>query len=137
MLSEVPSTSVIKKKRLSLYFYTNIYVFFIFSSDASSCAVGTCAGGLHCTDYNWTDKLTLAEWGYGNNRRYYDLSVVAGYNIPMQIYPAAASTGCLTKTVYGPNPPVGQAWLPSEGASSPSVANCVPNANFGITFCPS
>jgi len=86
--------------------------------------------------------LTVAEFdygnrfGYGNNRRFYDLSVVHGFNVPMQIYPASATSGCLIKTVYSRNPPVGQAWLSRESINSPAVADCDPNADFGITFCP-
>lgn len=53
-----------------------------------SCLSGNCAGGLNCGD-NEGDFLSLGEWNLNSwgGLDFYDLSFVAGFNIPMSIAP--------------------------------------------------
>ncbi|VDB85606.1 unnamed protein product [Peniophora sp. CBMAI 1063] len=63
--------------------------------DTTSCATGSCLGGLECSTTGGTDipPATLAEFtlaSSGNDN--YDVSLVDGFNVPLQITPSAS--GC-------------------------------------------
>jgi len=105
------------------------------NSDGSSCAIGNCAGGRLCTDYNWTDKLTVAEFGFGDYgafgglRTSYDISRVQGFNVGMKLDGTGGSLNC-------PNSgcPRDQAYL--ETNDNQAVRNSGINDNFTLTICP-
>ncbi|GAA5988341.1 hypothetical protein JCM10908_002173 [Rhodotorula pacifica] len=58
------------------------------SAGAGSCVTGNCAGGLNCKD-NEGDFFSLGEFNLNSwgSLDFYDLSFVAGFNVPMSIEP--------------------------------------------------
>ncbi|KAL5079048.1 hypothetical protein RYX36_007469 [Vicia faba] len=68
-----------------------------------SCVTGDCGSGKIACDNSGSGPLTLAEFSLNgsNNKDYYDVSLVDGYNVPMNIVPLNSSgkcniTGCPT-----------------------------------------
>jgi hypothetical protein len=56
--------------------------------DASGrCVTGDCGGKIQCNGAGGVPPVTLAEWTFDGhaNQDYYDISLVDGYNLPMQI----------------------------------------------------
>ncbi|KAG8703984.1 hypothetical protein FRC08_002520 [Ceratobasidium sp. 394] len=66
------------------------------NTTVGGCVSGGCPGGLYCTGPG-TAPTTHAEWtlapGDGSGGDYYDVSIVDGFNIPMQVLPSAAGCG--------------------------------------------
>ncbi|XP_074304380.1 PR5-like receptor kinase [Silene latifolia] len=62
-----------------------------------SCQTGVCTtGNIQCTS-SYITPVTLAEFSLGqfNNEDFYDVSVLAGYNLPLLVAPSVASLpGC-------------------------------------------
>ncbi|KAI3614834.1 thaumatin-like protein [Moniliophthora roreri] len=49
-----------------------------------SCKTGGCAGGLECTG-NYEKPASVAEWTFDGTNDNYDVSLVDGFNIPLEI----------------------------------------------------
>lgn len=102
--------------------------------DASgNCQVGTCPGGMHCTDYNWAANagISLAEFGDGGaDGTFYDISLEQGFNFGVEIKPGLAS--CATRTCTEANCPAAY-HNPSQTCLDTS---CSSSTDFIVTFCP-
>ncbi|PUZ68004.1 hypothetical protein GQ55_3G479800 [Panicum hallii var. hallii] len=93
------------------------------------CATGDCAGALSCT-LSGQPPLTLAEFtiGGGGANDYYDISVIDGYNLPMDF---SCSNG---KNLHCGTPRCPDAYLyPSDNSKN---HGCRGNSNYKVTFCP-
>ena len=69
-------------------------------SGRGRCQTGDCGGLLQCKDYG-SPPNTLAEFALNqgqNNLDYYDISVAAGFNVPMEFSPTS-NHGC-TRTCH-------------------------------------
>jgi len=69
----------------------------------SNCDTGDCGGGIQCAGRGGRPPASLAEINFGgaNNKAFYDVSLVDGYNVPMSFGPVNASpsgTECGTPT---------------------------------------
>ncbi|KAJ1307959.1 hypothetical protein OPQ81_002036 [Rhizoctonia solani] len=89
------------------------------------CVSGGCPGGLYCTDLG-SSPTTHAEWtlapGDGTGADYYDISVVQGFNLPMQVVPSAMGCGIAECAVdLNANCPD-----PLRGPFAPNTNNTVP-----------
>ncbi|KAB5593955.1 Thaumatin-like protein 1 [Ceratobasidium theobromae] len=66
------------------------------NTTTGGCVSGGCPGGLLCTGLG-TSPTTHAEWtlapGDGSGADYYDVSIVDGFNLPLQILPSATNCG--------------------------------------------
>ncbi|CAI9781988.1 unnamed protein product [Fraxinus pennsylvanica] len=64
------------------------------SSGKGECQTGDCNGLLQCQDYGGAPPNTLAEYALNqpNNLDYFDISLVDGFNVPMEFSPI--SNGC-------------------------------------------
>ncbi|XP_060171280.1 thaumatin-like protein 1 [Lycium barbarum] len=60
------------------------------TSGRGQCQIGDCKGLLECQDYG-TPPVTLAEYtlNLSNNKDYFDISLVDGFNLPMEFSPAS------------------------------------------------
>ncbi|CAM8904404.1 unnamed protein product [Rhodiola kirilowii] len=73
------------------------------SSSPTACSTGDCGSGqVECNDIGATPPVTLAEFTLSNSNGldFYDVSLVDGYNVPMEIESsggngACGSTGCI------------------------------------------
>ncbi|CAH9097548.1 unnamed protein product [Cuscuta europaea] len=62
-----------------------------------SCQTGDCAGMLHCAGTGGTPPATLVEMTMGtstNEKHYYDVSLVDGFNVPVSMIPVGGGSGC-------------------------------------------
>ncbi|TVU48881.1 hypothetical protein EJB05_00162, partial [Eragrostis curvula] len=93
------------------------------------CETGDCAGALSCT-LSGQPPTTLAEFtiGGGSKHDYYDISVVSGYNLPMDF---SCSTG--VKLVCK-EPGCPDAYTKSYQPGK--THHCRGNSNYKVTFCP-
>ncbi|KAG9083960.1 hypothetical protein FRC07_013780, partial [Ceratobasidium sp. 392] len=66
------------------------------NTTTGGCVSGGCPGGLYCTGLG-VAPTTHAEWtlapGDGSGADYYDVAIVDGFNIPIQVQPSAAGCG--------------------------------------------
>jgi len=69
------------------------------NSGRGSCQTGDCGGALSCS-LAGTSPITLAEFTLngGNNLDYFDISVIDGFNIPMQF--SSTTNGCNNNLDY-------------------------------------
>ena len=103
-------------------------------TSSGDCQVGGCPGGMQCTDYSWTAALTLVEFGYGGNLgTFYDISLVAGFNVGAKIVPSISS--CATRTCTSPSCPADQAY--HQSSDTIVDRQCDLSASFDVYFCPS
>lgn len=65
-------------------------------SGIGSCQTGDCRGSLECKGSGATPPASLFEitMGIGDNKDFYDVSLVDGYNLPMVAAPQAALGAC-------------------------------------------
>ncbi|KAJ3575510.1 hypothetical protein NP233_g1048 [Leucocoprinus birnbaumii] len=92
---------------------------------ATSCITGGCNGGLECDPHTGTGvpPVTLAEWtlqGDGN-RDFYDVSLVDGFNLPMEIKTSAACHSASCPVDLNANCP---AEIAGPKSASGKVAGC-------------
>ncbi|KAK4256393.1 hypothetical protein QN277_009265 [Acacia crassicarpa] len=100
-------------------------------SGRGSCSTGDCGGVLQC-QLSGAPPTTLAEFSLNqsNNLDFYDLSVIDGFNVPMQLSPT--SGGCTTLTC--PADKCADAYLfPSDNTKTHS---CPSGTNYRVVFCP-
>ncbi|KAF8763021.1 hypothetical protein HU200_008870 [Digitaria exilis] len=107
-----------------------------FNGDRGHCNSGDCAGALSCK-LSGQPPLTLAEFtiggtggggGAGANNDYYDISVIDGYNLPMDF---SCSNGI---TIHCREPRCPEAYLyPADNSKN---HGCRGNSNYKVTFCP-
>jgi hypothetical protein len=66
-----------------------------FNGDNGHCSSADCNGKLSCTVSGQT-PATLAEYtiGTGGAQDFYDISLVDGFNVPMDFLPAGSGAGC-------------------------------------------
>ncbi|KAM3310290.1 hypothetical protein ACQJBY_031153 [Aegilops geniculata] len=64
-------------------------------SGNGQCQTGDCGGVLQCTGYGQAPN-TLAEFGLNgfNNLDFFDISLIDGFNVPMDFLPADGTAGC-------------------------------------------
>ncbi|KAJ1406043.1 Thaumatin, conserved site [Sesbania bispinosa] len=101
-------------------------------SGRGSCQTGDCGGALSCT-LSGRPPTTLAEFTLngGNNLDYYDISVIDGFNVPMEFSPT--SNGC-TRSLRCPADKCPDAYLyPSDNTKTHS---CPGGTNYRVVFCP-
>ncbi|CAL5214758.1 unnamed protein product [Lathyrus oleraceus] len=101
-------------------------------SGRGSCQTGDCGGALSCS-LSGQPPLTLAEFTLngGNNQDYFDLSVIDGFNIPMQFAPT--SNGCnKVRTCREKSCPDAYQY-PSDDTKTVS---CPGGTNYRVVFCP-
>ncbi|XP_058735943.1 thaumatin-like protein [Vicia villosa] len=101
-------------------------------SGRGSCQTGDCGGALSCT-LSGKSPLTLAEFTLngGNNQDYFDLSVIDGFNIPMQFGPT--SNGCNKVLTCQQSSCPDAIEFPNDGTKLPS---CPSGTNYKVVFCP-
>ncbi|CAJ2678207.1 unnamed protein product [Trifolium pratense] len=64
------------------------------TSGHGHCATGDCGGSLFCNGIGGTPPATLAEFTFGKDLDFYDVSLVDGYNLPISITPFKGSGKC-------------------------------------------
>ncbi|XP_004241432.1 pathogenesis-related thaumatin-like protein 3.5 [Solanum lycopersicum] len=66
------------------------------ASGIGSCQTGDCGGKLECSGLGATPPASLFEitLGVGDNKDFYDVSIVDGYNLPMVALPQGVNGGC-------------------------------------------
>ena len=64
------------------------------ASGHGHCATGDCGGSLFCNGIGGTPPATLAEFTFGKDLDFYDVSLVDGYNLPIAITPLKGSGKC-------------------------------------------
>ncbi|CAN4100646.1 unnamed protein product [Withania somnifera] len=66
------------------------------ASGIGSCQTGDCGGKLECSGLVATPPASLFEitLGVGDNKDFYDVSIVDGYNLPMVAVPKGVNGGC-------------------------------------------
>jgi len=100
-------------------------------SGRGSCQTGDCAGALSCS-VSGRAPTTLAEYTLngGNNLDYFDISVIDGYNIPMQF--SSTSNGCnKVLTCRDSNCPDAY-----HQPNDVKTVTCPGGTNYRIVFCP-
>ncbi|CAE6427414.1 unnamed protein product [Rhizoctonia solani] len=95
------------------------------NTTTGGCVSGGCPGGLYCTALG-SSPTTHAEWtlapGDGSGADYYDISIVQGFNLPMQVVPSAMGCGIAECAVdLNANCPD-----PLRGPFAPNTNNTVP-----------
>ncbi|OEL18066.1 Thaumatin-like protein [Dichanthelium oligosanthes] len=94
------------------------------------CATGDC-GGLSCSTSSGKPPVTLAEYtiaGGGATNDYYDISVIDGFNLPMDF---SCSTGVKLRCR---NPSCPDAY---HNPNEPNKTHaCSGDSNYDVTFCP-
>ncbi|XP_058735951.1 thaumatin-like protein [Vicia villosa] len=102
------------------------------SSGSGSCQTGDCGGALSCT-LSGKSPLTLAEFTLngGNNQDYFDISVIDGFNIPMQFAPT--SNGCNNVRTCQQSSCSDAYQYPSDDTKTVS---CPGGTNYKVVFCP-
>lgn len=117
------------------------------NTTTGGCVSGGCPGGLFCTGPG-TAPTTHAEWtlapGDGSGADYYDISIVNGFNLPLQVLPSAASCGIAECAVdLNANCPAALRgpFAPNTnntvvvGCKSACTANLDGNANNSLACC--
>ncbi|CAN4099194.1 unnamed protein product [Withania somnifera] len=66
------------------------------ASGIGSCQTGDCGGKLECSGLGATPPASLFEitLGVGDNKDFYDVSLVDGYNLPIVAVPQGVNGGC-------------------------------------------
>ncbi|XP_028798442.1 thaumatin-like protein [Neltuma alba] len=96
------------------------------------CDTGDCGGVLQC-QLSGAPPATLAEFSLNqpNNLDFYDISVIDGFNIPMEFSPT--SNGC-SLSLQCPADKCPDAYLyPADNSKNHS---CPGGTNYKIVFCP-
>ncbi|QRV90133.1 pathogenesis-related protein PR5K (thaumatin family) [Ceratobasidium sp. AG-Ba] len=115
------------------------------NTTVGGCVSGGCQGGLYCTGLG-TAPITGAEWtlapGDGSGADYYDVSVVSGFNVPLQVLPSAMGCGvaeCVAdlnsncpEALRGPFSPSDNTTI---GCKSACTANIGGNPNNSASCC--
>jgi hypothetical protein len=97
-----------------------------FNGGRGSCQTGDCGGALSCT-LSGKPPATLAEFSIGGANDFYDISVIDGYNLPMDF---SCSSGVALRCR---DPSCPDAYHhPNDVATH----GCNGNSNYQITFCP-
>ncbi|CAI8619369.1 unnamed protein product [Vicia faba] len=101
-------------------------------SGRGSCQTGDCGGALSCS-LSGQPPTTLAEFTLngGNNQDYFDLSVIDGFNIPMQFAPT--SNGCNNVRTCQQSSCPDAYQYPTDDTKTVS---CPGGTNYRIVFCP-
>ncbi|XP_058735960.1 thaumatin-like protein [Vicia villosa] len=101
-------------------------------SGRGSCQTGDCVGALSCS-VSGKPPTTLAEFTLngGNNQDYFDISVIDGFNIPMQFGPT--SNGCNKVRTCREKSCSDAYQYPSDDTKTVS---CPGGTNYRIVFCP-
>ncbi|KAI4992445.1 hypothetical protein ZWY2020_051862 [Hordeum vulgare] len=97
-----------------------------FNGNSGRCGTGDCGGALSCT-LSGQPPLTLAEFTLGGGTDFYDISVIDGYNLPMDF---SCSTGVNIQCRDRNCPDAYH--TPPE----PKTKACSGNRRFNIVFCP-
>jgi len=71
------------------------------SAGNGSCQTGDCGGVLACTGYGQPPS-TLAEFSIGGGTDFFDISLVDGFNVPMDFLPVQENTGAGQACSRGP-----------------------------------
>ncbi|RWV93422.1 hypothetical protein GW17_00044120 [Ensete ventricosum] len=99
-------------------------------------ATGDCGGVLACTAYG-SPPNTLAEFALNqfNNLDFFDISLVDGFNVPMDFSPT--SGGCrgirCAADINGQNCPDAYSYPKDDQTST---FTCPGGANYRVVFCP-
>lgn len=66
------------------------------ATGVGSCQTGDCGGRLECDGIGATPPASLFEitLGIGDQKDFYDVSIVDGYNLPLVAAPRGAHGGC-------------------------------------------
>jgi hypothetical protein len=101
------------------------------ASGRGSCQTGDCGGALSCS-LSGKSPTTLAEFSLnaGNNKDYIDLSVIDGFNIPMQF--SSTSNGC-NKVLNCRDSNCPDAY---HQPNDVKTVSCPGGTNYRIIFCP-
>ncbi|XP_066359536.1 thaumatin-like pathogenesis-related protein 4 [Miscanthus floridulus] len=99
-----------------------------FSGGRGRCATGDCGGAYSCY-LSGQPPATLAEFtiGGGSNHDYYDISVIDGYNLPMDF---SCSSGAALRCRDSGCPDA------YHQPNDPKTRSCNGNSNYQVTFCP-
>ncbi|XP_047086697.1 thaumatin-like pathogenesis-related protein 3 [Lolium rigidum] len=99
-----------------------------FNGGRGSCATGDCGGALSCS-LSGQPPATLAEYTIGGNgaNDFYDISVIDGYNLPMDF---SCSTGVALRCRDSNCPDA------YHQPNDVKTHGCNGNSNYQITFCP-
>ncbi|KDN40758.1 hypothetical protein RSAG8_07933, partial [Rhizoctonia solani AG-8 WAC10335] len=95
------------------------------NTSMGGCVSGGCPGGLYCTGLG-SPPTTHAEWtlapGDSTGADYYDISIIQGFNLPVQVVPSATGCGIAECAVdLNANCPD-----PLRGPFAPNTNNTVP-----------
>ncbi|TVU48888.1 hypothetical protein EJB05_00170, partial [Eragrostis curvula] len=102
----------------------------IFAGEHGTCKTGDCAGALHC-DLSGKPPATLAEFTVAKDADgfdYYDVSVVDGFNVPMDFSSSTDAEG----PIRCRDPVCADGSHP--GAAK--VRRCRGNSDYQVVFCP-
>ncbi|KAK9097513.1 hypothetical protein Sjap_023010 [Stephania japonica] len=93
---------------------------------AGVCQTGDCGGRLECNGMGASPPASLFEitLGQGNDKDYYDVSIVDGYNIPLVAVPVGVSGCNATGCVYDLNMGCPKELQVVEGAEAGGVVAC-------------
>ncbi|GFQ02157.1 thaumatin-like protein [Phtheirospermum japonicum] len=64
------------------------------ATGAGSCLTGDCGGRLECNGMGATPPASLFEITLGDEKDFYDVSIVDGYNLPLVATPQGVQGGC-------------------------------------------
>ncbi|XP_058735958.1 thaumatin-like protein [Vicia villosa] len=97
-----------------------------------SCQTGDCGGALSCSG-SGRPPTTLVEFtlNAGNNQDFYDISVIQGFNVPLQIAPT--SNGCNKVRTCREQSCSDAYQYPGDNSKSVS---CPGGTDYRVTFCP-
>ncbi|KAI0301484.1 thaumatin family-domain-containing protein [Russula brevipes] len=130
---------------------------FTSNSGPSACLDGGCNGGLQCDPNTNTvaPPVTVAEWTFqgDGNRDFYNVSLVDGFNLPMEIIPSVQNCsvascpvdlnpGC-PQPLIGPRDPSGlivgcnSACVAKLDNNTANSANCCTGSHNTAATCPS
>ncbi|KAJ1411842.1 Thaumatin, conserved site [Sesbania bispinosa] len=101
-------------------------------SGRGGCQTGDCGGALYC-QLSGRPPTTLAEFTLngGYNQDYYDISVIDGFNVPMEFSPT--SNGCTRGLRCGGDRCPDAYLYPSDNTKTHS---CPGGTNYRVVFCP-
>ncbi|XP_028764615.1 thaumatin-like protein [Neltuma alba] len=99
-------------------------------SGRGHCETGDCGGQLNC-QLSGQPPATLAEFSLNtwNNMDFYDISVIDGFNVPMEFSP---TSNCPRLRCYGDQCP--DAYLDPE--DNTKTHGCQSGTNYRVVFCP-
>ncbi|KAG8390478.1 hypothetical protein BUALT_Bualt01G0087600 [Buddleja alternifolia] len=66
------------------------------ATGVGSCQTGDCGGKLECGGMGATPPASLFEITLGDQKDFYDVSIVDGYNLPLVVAPQGFHSGCNT-----------------------------------------